>query len=198
MLIGQTVVDGPLRHGDPIGKQIAVNGTLFTVVGVLADKGSTGFQDAERRGDRADQSTLQQSLTGYGSLSPDPRPGDHRRRRRRRRRTRSPAILNTELDVTDTTNEPFRVLNQSQLLATRTDTTKTFTVLLGAVAGISLLVGGIGITNIMLVTVTERTREIGIRKALGAARGARSSASSWSRRRCCQPGRRRARRHRRR
>src|SRR6202043_3852448 len=82
------------------------------------------------------------------------------------------AILDAQHKITNPTGREFSVLNQASLLATSQSTNETFTVLLGAVAAISLLVGGIGIMNIMLGTVTERTREIGIRKASGAPNSA--------------------------
>jgi putative ABC transport system permease protein len=168
VLIGQTVATDLFPTVNPVGQQITVGGTLFTVTGVLADKGSSGFQDPNDVA-IAPISAVRASLVGYGSLSeiivqatgPD---------RVDEAQNEVTGILNTQLKVTNTASEPFQVLNQAQLLSTQTDTAKTFTVLLGAVAGISLLVGGIGITNIMMVTVTERTREIGIRKALGARR----------------------------
>ena len=168
VLIGQTVATDLFPNINPVGQQITVGGTMFTVTGVLANKGSSGFQDPNDVA-IAPVTAVRASLTGYGSLSeiivqatgPD---------RVNQAQTEVTSILNTQLKVTNTASEPFQVLNQAQLLSTQTDTAKTFTILLGAVAGISLLVGGIGITNIMMVTVTERTREIGIRKALGARR----------------------------
>jgi putative ABC transport system permease protein len=166
LLIGSTVDEALFPGVNPIGKQVTVSGTLFTIVGVLAQKGGSGFNDPNDIA-IAPISAVQQALTGYGPINqilvqatnPDSVNAAQ---------TEISAILDQKLHVTGT--EPYRILNQSQLLQARANTAQTFTLLLGAVAGISLLVGGIGITNIMMVTVTERTREIGIRKALGAPR----------------------------
>jgi putative ABC transport system permease protein len=170
VVVGQTVVDELLGSSEPIGAEIECGGTPFTVVGVLESKGSTGFQD----GDDviiAPISTVQNHLTGYGSLDSVLVQADSSEVMDA---TESEvyAILDDRHAITDSSTRDYQVLNQASLLSTVEDTNQVFTVLLGAVAAISLLVGGIGITNIMLVTVTERTREIGIRKAIGASRGA--------------------------
>ena len=163
VVLGQTVVKALFTEGeDPLGKYVLVNNNPFQVIGVMAAKG------ANNNGNDLDDQIFVPITTGaqriYGQ---------------RYARTITVAVRDvSRIDATQEAvrqlliarhkQEDFQIRNMVSVLETATETQNTLTILLGAVAAISLLVGGIGVMNIMLVSVTERTREIGIRMATGA------------------------------
>jgi putative ABC transport system permease protein len=170
VVLGPTTAQSIFGTAEPVGKNVLLNSIQFTVVGVLQAKGSTGLQNADDVA-IAPLTAVQNSLTGYGSISQvavQATSADSVSLAQ----AEVTAILNARHEIRLGGTPDYQIQNSAQLLATRTSATSTFTVLLAAVAAISLLVGGIGVTNIMLVTVTERIREIGIRKAIGAPRSA--------------------------
>ena len=170
MVLGPTVVSELFSGVDPVGDTVQVNGTNFEVIGVTNSKGSNGTSNEDDIG-IAPLTAVQDTLTGYGSISQILVQAKSREALNAAQ-TEVTDILN-QLDppsASSTSTSNFQVINQGSILQASTSSSKVFTTLLGEVAAISLLVGGIGVMNIMLVSVTERTREIGIRKAVGARR----------------------------
>ena len=168
-VIGQTVVQELFGGQSAVGQTIKINGSNFEVAGVLASKGTNGVVNEDDIV-MAPISTVQDSLTGYGPISSiTVQAKSEGALNAAESEVRS--IIEERHKITNTAEPGFNVLNQGSLLSTSSSTSSVFTTLLGEVAAISLLVGGIGVMNIMLVSVTERTREIGIRKAIGARRG---------------------------
>ena len=162
-VLGRTVVENLFPDGgEPVGQYILIGNIPFEVVGVLAEKGATPF------GSDQDDTVLVPLTTGAMRIFGQPH-------------LDTITVKVADLDTMSTTEravtdlllarhraEDFRVRNTASLIETVEQTQNTLTILLGSVAAISLLVGGIGVMNIMLVSVTERTREIGVRMATGA------------------------------
>jgi putative ABC transport system permease protein len=169
-LLGQTVVDNLFGDTNPVGKVIRIKNVPFTVMGVLAPKGQSP------RGDDQDDTIYIPLTTAQKKLFGTSFPGMVRIIMVKAKSTEDlgPAenqineLLKQRHHIGPKQENDFTVRNLTEIMQAAEQSTKVMTLLLGAIASVSLLVGGIGIMNIMLVSVTERTREIGIRMAIGA------------------------------
>jgi len=166
-VLGQTVVKQLFTSEDPIGQQIRIRNVPFKVIGVLASKGQSAMGSDMDDIIFAPSTTVLNRLTGgryvsyiqASAVSTDQIDAAQDQLK---------SIMRTSHHLNPGEDDDFTVRNQAEITEAATETSKILTILLASVAGVSLIVGGIGIMNIMLVSVTERTREIGIRLSVGA------------------------------
>jgi putative ABC transport system permease protein len=174
VVLGSAIANSLFPDSDPVGQSVKINSYAYKVIGVLQSKGDTagGSQDniilapittvQARLSSQVTTSGEKVVQTIYVQVSSERETEDAI--------TQITSLLETRHRITDGEDD-FTITSQEETIAALQETTQVWVIFLGAIAGISLLVGGIGIMNIMLVSVTERTREIGIRKAVGAKKG---------------------------
>jgi putative ABC transport system permease protein len=171
-ILGQTVVDQLFNGTDPIDQTIRIKKVPLTVIGVLSRKGQNSIGQDQDDTIVVPLSTFRNRIQGMsggklkrvGSISVKVREGQSMKAAEDNIRE----LLRQRHRLQPTQDDDFSVRNLTEMLAAQEESSRVMTLLLAAVAGVSLLVGGIGIMNIMLVSVTERTREIGLRMAVGA------------------------------
>jgi macrolide transport system ATP-binding/permease protein len=169
-VLGQTVVNNLFGNENPVGKSVKINHISFLVIGILPMKGASTFRDQD---DMlvVPLNTAMKRVLGKRYLSSIAIESDSADSTTPVMNDVS-ALMRHRHRLPTYKEDDFTIRNMADIQAALAGTTQTFTALLGIVATISLLVGGIGIMNIMLVSVSERTREIGLRKAVGATRRA--------------------------
>ncbi len=170
VVIGPTVRDDLFGTGaNPIGSTVRINGMDFSIIGVTVAKGGSGFsnQDDMVYIPISTMLTFLSGGTAVSSIDIEAQTADGMTDVQ----SAVTSLLLERHKIADPTQADFSILNQSDIVSAASSVTGTFTILLASIAGISLLVGGIGIMNMMLTTVTERTREIGLRQAIGAEKG---------------------------